>query len=254
MQSIRPVSHPLSRLVLTLATGLAVAAPSAACGDDAKSSPADTGDTTTTDVADAADVTDTRSDSDARETSSTPCDPILQTGCEAGANCTFIGAETVATCVPAGPVPANNACSPEDRCQRGVCLSINQTGNRCYQVCGEDTDCGAGTANECITLSSTPYSVCKIPGLYTQCNLLTQNCTDVTKACYAVAGEAEPICLLAGTGATGSECASAGTCVKGQACVNSVCRALCDPDVAASCGATATCRDFFDDAGYCAPN
>jgi len=248
MQLARNLSRPLAH---ALVASLALLA--AACGDDDKTS-ADTRDAAqeASDSADATSPTDTRSD--ARETSSTPCDPILQSGCEAGENCTFIGAETVATCVPAGPVPANNVCSSEDRCQRGVCLSINQTGNRCYQVCAENTDCGAGTANECISLSSTPFSVCKIPGLYTQCNLLTQDCADTTKACYAVAGEAEPICLATGTSAPGAECASAAACVKGQACVNDVCRTLCDPDLAGSCGANATCRDFFDDAGYCAPN
>jgi len=252
MQLARTLSRPLDRaLSRPLAHALLAALALTACGDD-PATPADTRDAS--DAADTTVPTDTRVDSEASETTNRLCDPILQSGCDAGENCTYIGAETVATCVAAGPVPANNVCSAEDRCQRGVCLSINQTGNRCYQVCGENTDCGAGTTNECITLTSTPFSVCKIPGLYDQCNLLAQDCTDATKACYAVANEDEPICLLAGSGAPGSECTSAGSCVKGQACVNSVCRSLCDPDVATSCGATATCRDFFDDTGYCAPN
>lgn len=225
----------------------------AACGDDDDGGGTDTADTTQETTADTGPetTTDTRPGDTAN---TTPCDPILQSGCEAGQNCTYVGAETTASCVAAGPVPANAECSPEERCQRGVCMSINQTANRCYQVCAEDTDCGAGTANVCLTLTGAPFEVCKIPGIYEECNLLTQDCADAGKACYAVAGEDEPICLAEGMGAPGSECATAGACVKGHACVNDVCRPLCDPDLADACGDNATCNDFFDDAGYCAPN
>ncbi len=232
--------------ILTLALTLA------ACGDDSDGNRADGTSETSDATQEASDTRDTR-DAEASETR-VPCDPVLQTGCDAGQNCTYIGAETDAYCIAAGEVPANFECDNVGDCQRGVCMSINQTGSRCYQLCGADTDCGAGTANECLDLDATPFKVCKIPGLYEQCNLLTQNCADPAKACYRVNGEEEPICLRAGEGALGSECNSAAACINGNLRVNDVCRAICDPDAPNACGATATCRNYFDDAGYCAPN
>lgn len=225
----------------------------AACGDGDTQS---TVDTTTDTTADIADTTDTRPNDtgDASDTAGPPCNPILQSGCAADQNCTYVAAATTASCVESGPVPANGPCSVENRCRTGVCMSLNATDNFCYQVCDKDTDCGAGTANLCLTLNGAPFKVCKIPGIYDECDLLAQNCADEDKACYAVAGEPEPICLTEGTGAPGSECDTAAACTKGHACVSQVCRPICDPDVAGSCGENATCRDLFDDAGYCAPN
>ena len=224
-----------------------------ACGDDDGASP-----DSSTDADAQADTTDTRPDapdaSDGADTSGPPCNPILQTGCGPDQNCTFVAAASTASCVDAGPVPANGACAVESRCKTGVCMSINATDNYCYQVCDKDADCGAGTANVCLLVNGLAFKVYKIPGIYEECSLLDQSCSETGKACYAVSGEPEPICLTEGTGAPGSECNTAAACTKGNACVNDVCRALCDPDVANSCGATATCRDFFDDAGYCAPN
>jgi len=225
----------------------------AACGDDNGGSPDGATDTTADTFADT--TTDTRPDGNGvTDTAGPPCDPILQSGCAAGQNCTYVAASDTAECVEAGPVPPNQACSVENRCKTGVCMSLNATENRCYQICDEDTDCGAGTANACLTLTGAAFKVCKIPGIYDECDLLAQNCADEGKACYAVAGEPEPICLAEGTGVPGSECTTAAACTKGHACVSDVCRPICDPDIAGSCGANATCRDLFDDAGYCAPN
>ena len=232
----------------------ALCASLAACGDDGGGGKADGGDTTSDTAVGDTTPSDTREASDTRDTAVTGCDPVLNGGCEAGQNCTYIGAETTTTCVAAGPVPATQKCSAEDRCQRGVCMSVNQTDNYCYQVCEEDTDCGAGTANVCLVLNGAPFKVCKIPGIYETCNLLGQTCSDEAKSCYAVGNEDEPICLATGTSAEGAECSTPSACAEGLACVNDVCRKLCDPDVEDSCGETATCRDFFDDTGYCAPN
>jgi len=222
-----------------------------ACGDDSSSATPDG-----QDGADAlAEVTaDTSNDAIPSDTAGTPCDPVLQTGCGENQNCTYVAAATTPSCLASGPVPANNVCSTEDRCERGVCMSLNATADYCYQVCGADGDCGAGTANLCLTLTGAAFKVCKIPGIYEACDLLTQGCSDPTKACYAVSGEPAPICLNQGTGLAGAECTTAASCLKGHACVNDVCRAMCDLAVADSCGATATCRDFFENTGYCAPN
>ena len=130
-----------------------------ACGDDSDGNPVDASETSDA-TQEASDTRDTR-DVEGVETR-VPCDPILQTGCGAAQNCTYVGIETEAYCIDAGEVPANFACANVGECQRGVCMSINQTGSRCYQLCGADTDCGAGTANECLDLDATPFKVCKL--------------------------------------------------------------------------------------------
>jgi hypothetical protein len=179
-----------------------------------------------------------------------PCEPLSQTGCRAGENCTHITDDDIPHCVPSGPVPPGGECNNDTRCSVGVCLSINQTKSLCYQFCAADADCG-GVGGTCLTLTNTPFKVCKIDGIYDTCGLLAQDCADPAKACYAVANEPEPICLREGAGELGSGCSGPTSCKRGLACVNDVCRALCDPDVAGSCGAGADCRNFFDDAGFC---
>jgi len=232
------------RLVLPLC----LVALTTACGDgDIKGGGAD-GDTVLV-PSDTHDVGDT---SFAEVDTAGPCDPIAQTGCKATENCTFVGSATAPSCAAGGPVAASGECSTEARCATGVCMSVNQTANLCYQFCEDERDCG--TDGTCLTLTNAPFKVCKIKGIYQSCDLLAQDCTPATKACYAVSTEPTPICLPEGASTPGGACDHAGSCKKGYACVNDVCRSLCDPKTAASCGASATCRDFAFSVGYCEPN
>jgi len=112
-------------------------------------------------------------------------------------------------------------------------------------------------AGPCLDLSAAPYRVCRIEGIYETCSLLSQGCTDdenVDRACYAVLGEATPICLPAGSGLPGANCTNASACQEGYACVNSACRAVCNTTATNPCGELATCRDFAHGAGFCEPN
>ncbi len=220
-----------------------------ACGDDDKTGGSDTRDTVL--VTDGV-VIDTSLDT---SDTSTPCDPVYQTGCAATDNCTFVAAQTAPTCFPKGPVAPEGECTAENRCETGICLSINRTADLCYQFCYEDEDCEEGRS--CLALSSTLYKVCKIPGIYETCDLLNQACTDdesVDRACYAVLGENSPICLPAGSIQPGATCTNAAACQAGYACVNDACRAVCSLTGESSCGALATCREFAHGAGFCEPN
>ncbi|MCC6623866.1 MAG: hypothetical protein IT385_21585 [Deltaproteobacteria bacterium] len=236
-------------------TPLVLALALVACGDDEGDGITTTsddatagGDTSTTTTT----TTNTATDAATGDTQNA-CDPVEQSGCEDNQNCTFVANQTVSTCQPEGTVPPEEPCSSESRCQVGVCLNLNQTESLCYQFCEVDADCGpSAAAGSCLTLSNATFRICKIAGIYDTCSLLTQDCADTAKSCYAVANETEPICLTTGTKTLGNGCDRASDCVEGLACVNDICRQLCDPANSA-CGADFECNPFFDDAGYCEP-
>lgn len=238
---------------LLLSCALTLAA-TAACSDDntgtvdVKADSSDTTDTTAT-----TQVTDTSSGPDLADSGGTGCNPVAQTGCADNQNCTFVANETEPTCQAEGPVAAEQSCSSENRCERGVCLNLNQTESLCYAFCAVDADCPGSAAGSCLTLTNASFKICKIAGIYDNCDLLTQNCEDETKSCYAVANEDQPICLTTGTKALAAACDRASDCVEGLACVNDVCRTICDPTVADVCGETFVCNAFFANAGYCEP-
>ncbi len=178
------------------------------------------------------------------------CDPLAKpNGCEPDENCTYITADDFPRCIPSGPIPPGGKCDNDNRCAAGVCLAINQTANLCYQYCASDADCG-GTEGSCLTLTNTPFKVCKISGIYDTCDLLAQDCAEAAKACYAVANEPEPICLNEGAGEPNTECNGPTSCKRGYACIAGLCRQLCDPTLENLCP-NGDCRDFFDGAGYC---
>lgn len=229
---------------------LALASPTA-CGDDdtsgatdtASSADAVTGDATGGDVeADTAAAADTATPPPA-------CNPILQTGCEADQNCTFGPNDSSPSCVAEGTVAYGEECGGNDaQCERGICMSINDTGNRCYKFCQTVAHCEA--QRSCLTLTGTVYKVCQIPDLYDNCDLLAQDC-EGGKGCYPVASEPEPICLAAGAATTGAVCENADGCVPGNLCINQRCKRICDRTAADPCGNFTPCVNYAGDAGYC---
>lgn len=234
----------------------------AACSDDNKGTAVDArGDASSETGETGGDATGTAtntapSDATTRpdvETAPNACDPVEQTGCADNQNCTYVANETAATCQTKGVVPPEQACSSEARCQTGVCLNLNSTESLCYQFCAVDADCPGAAAGSCLTLTNASFRICKIEGIYDNCNLLTQDCADAAKSCYAVNSEKDPICLPTGTKAAGVPCDRASDCVEGLACVNDVCRTICDPEAEAPCGANFECNPFFANAGYCEP-
>lgn len=223
-----------TRLTVLLAT-LALVAP--ACGDDDN-------DSKTTDVTTGTDATST-SDAD---TAGAECDPVAQTGCAAAMNCSY--SNGVPRCFDEGAVAYEAPCDQENPCERGACLSINETAQLCYRYCDPDANTCPDDAR-CIALSSSPFGVCEIEGIYTECDLLSQAC-DAGKACYSVLDRETPICLPEGDTATGQPCTSASACVGGDVCLNQECHRICDPEADPDpCGALGTCqaRDGF--AGFC---
>ncbi|MFO0747421.1 MAG: hypothetical protein U1F43_17400 [Myxococcota bacterium] len=238
----------LASLAPLLALGLI------ACGDNTTTH---TPDTSASDAADATVSGDTSATTSATDTSVgditiVPCDPLAENTCGTGKTCSFIANESSATCVTAGQVPPEQPCGGENRCSSGVCLALNGTASLCYQFCGENADCGA--TGTCLDLTNAPFDICKIEGIYQNCNLLTQDCSDDTKSCYAVATENDPICLETGTKGVAAACDKASDCLESLACVNDVCRTICDPEAAPDpCGEGFVCNPFFANAGYCDP-
>jgi hypothetical protein len=224
---------------------LALATLATACGDDR----AATADTATN--ADAAEVSaDGTGDAAVETTPETTavCDPVAQTGCKATENCTYLSADHAPRCVEEGAIAAGEACDSDNRCKRGVCLSLNDTAELCYQFCAASTDCGG---KMCLELTNAPYKLCEIDGIYQDCSLLAQDCTD-NKACFSIKDHETGICLPPGTTETGGACTTADACKKGDICINDACHTICDPKLTAPCGETAQCNTYKD-AGYCQP-
>jgi hypothetical protein len=223
---------------------LALTTLAAACGDD-KTATADTA--TSADVAEVSEASGDETGDATAETTAV-CDPVAQTGCEANENCTYMSADDDVRCVAEGPVAAGEACSSDNRCKRGVCLSLNDTAELCYQFCAADADCGG---KSCLELTNAPYKLCEIDGIYQDCSLLAQDCAD-GKACFSIKNHETGVCLPPGTTETGAACDTADACKKGDICMNETCHTLCDPKATTPCGETAVCNTYKD-AGYCQP-
>jgi len=219
----------------------------AACGGDDSG---DTTDTVTDDtVADTgeADAADTTVE-DTTEADTTPaCNPILQTGCEEGQNCTFSGSAKTPACAAGGTIAYGEECGGQDACELGVCLSLNDTGYRCYKFCQTVAHC-EGDA-QCLSLTDTPYKVCEIGDIYTHCDLLLQDC-EGGKGCYPIATEPQPVCLPAGSATAGEACSDAAGCIGGNICINQRCKRVCDPSENDPCGNFTPCSSYGT-AGYC---
>ncbi len=212
---------------------------SAACGDGANGGGG----------RDPSDVSDT-------DTSEPVCNPVSDTGCPDDETCSWLPSSANPVCVRRGPVPLEDLCSTTEGCERGVCLSLNASAERCYAICERDADCGVrGT---CLTLTGSPFpfKVCRIEGVYDVCDLLEQDCEpsrDTDRGCYVVPSEATPVCLPAGDLEPDDVCASLTDCRPSYTCNNDVCAALCDTTATAPCGPLHLCRPFAHGAGVCEP-
>ncbi|MFT7578626.1 MAG: hypothetical protein ACI9MR_000284 [Myxococcota bacterium] len=219
------------------------------CDDDTTT---DT-DTVATDTVATDSTADTSADTDA-DTSVVDCDPVADTGCPEGQTCTYSGADTAPGCFLPGTLASGAACGGEDRCEAGVCLSLNETAQLCYSFCTDTSDCGG---EPCISLTDDRFEVCEIADIYQTCDLLAPQC-DPGKACYSVASQETPICLPEGDIATSGACVAAGDCLGGDICIEDgegvLCRRLCDqttdPDPCTAL-VLGTCDRFNDDVGFC---
>ena len=190
----------------------------------------------------------------AEETSAPTCNHIAQTGCEEAQNCTFVAQDdTTPNCTASGELAYGAECQGTSQCELGICISISDTGYRCYKFCKTYGHCDAGKA--CMELVDTPYKVCELPDVYESCDLLAQDCEAATKACYPhqVSGQTKPVCLPAGAGEVGDGCANSHTdCAPGHICINHICKRLCQKSAVEPCGDAFTpCSSFYGAAGYC---
>ncbi|PKN53846.1 MAG: hypothetical protein CVU56_29715 [Deltaproteobacteria bacterium HGW-Deltaproteobacteria-14] len=219
-----------------------------ACGDDGATTPADTSTAADADVTDDTAAVEDTTPADTTPADTTPaCNPILQTGCEDGQNCTFSGDATVPACAAGGTVAYGEECSGANGCALGVCMSLNDTGYRCYKFCQTIAHCDGDA--QCLSLTGTVYKVCEIGDIYTHCDLLLQDC-DGGKGCYPIANQAQPVCLPAGAEAAGDPCTDAAACAKGNICINQRCKRVCDPNASDPCGNFTPCSSYGT-AGYC---
>ena len=180
-----------------------------------------------------------------------PCDPIDDEGCATTETCTWASADaTRATCEPAGPSAPGETCSDNVGCAAGVCLSVNGAPSACHSLCDTALDC----PNEapCLTVEDLPFTVCERWDVYTTCLLSDPATCPEDRGCYLVGEQPDPLCLLPGDGSAGSPCEVANACDAGLACVNTQCRALCDPAAESACESPEqTCTPYYQGAGVC---
>jgi hypothetical protein len=253
----------MTRTLLLLSLCLAIAA----CGsDEAASLDGDASSAATSDSATESLDSDNADDPGQEDTSATmtvedaeqtepiepeapTCNPIADTGCEEGQKCGYDTTDTK-VCVPAGDTPGGDPCQSDAECTGGTtCTSLNGEDYFCYIFCKTIGHCPNNVA--CQEISDTPFSLCKIEGIYDNCDILAQDC-EQGKGCYSIGGEDLPVCLDAGTEPVGGVCESPSDCTPGHHCVNFRCYEVCDKSDANACGTFVSCAGFVaSGAGYC---
>ena len=177
------------------------------------------------------------------------CNPISNTGCEEGQKCGY-GTTGAKLCVPAGDTPGGDPCQSDAECAGGsTCTSLNGEDYYCYIFCKTIGHCPNNAA--CLEITDAAFSLCKIEGIYDNCNILAQDC-EQGKGCYSIGGEDLPVCLEAGAEPVGGVCESPSDCSPGHHCVNFRCYELCDKNDPNACGTFTSCAGFVAaGVGYC---
>ncbi|MBM4397224.1 MAG: hypothetical protein FJ087_16260 [Deltaproteobacteria bacterium] len=169
------------------------------------------------------------------------CNPFLdETGCATDRNCVFDDLGGI-SCIAKGTVPIGGECGGADlRCERGGCLNMGGTGQRCYEYCSKKLHCPK--ASDCTFLQGRNWGVCKLTSdVYEdlKCDLLAPACKE-GQGCYRTGLADFPICAPAGTAVQGEPCDGGSDCAKGYACNGNACAKLCKP------GGEPACDDGFD--------
>jgi hypothetical protein len=224
------------------------------------------------------------SDADPR-TCSTPttptgaCDPVCQSGCRAGEQCTNNAVSNLCRATTTPATELYGVCdSGKDICKPGlVCLPefTEECGAHCYRFCREDQDCGNNS--RCVgevsdNTGKTLYKTCSPRGGNCNPTGTSPACSDNAPedrkfprfACYIVSPSHpdETVCECAGSIQEGRPCERTYECVPGNECVpvggDVRCRRLCTPPLSplppVSCPALQNCRPFPQSGGkvgYC---
>jgi hypothetical protein len=215
--------------------------------------------------------------------SSSPCDPVCQSGTCNWCNqkCTLAGDGTT-VCAGSGKITSGNTCTiyllataqQHDECQPGdICLSpVNgATISYCFTLCHSLDDCAGGVACAPRTLSSSPMALVCDPA-YTSCDpAAAAPCCDPLAStaastgcpegrfCYLVipdsSGHSRTTCEYAtGGGGRGDACQSSRDCLAKYVCAPSAagtsgtCQRVCNKATPCTSG---SCVDLGAEYGYC---
>jgi hypothetical protein len=164
----------------------------------------------------------------------TPCGLVApQCGCAAGEACTLDDMGAVA-CGAAGTVQLGNECiSAGDCAAGGLCLAVGSTG-ACYEFCSSDTQCTAPGGLCVVTLTNGGNPIPNVTMCSMNCNPSTNvGCSNITDAACRFGREQTgqqrlfTLCGTAGTGTSGSSCASNDDCAGGYGCFGTTCEKFC---------------------------
>ena len=78
------------------------------------------------------------------------CDPVLNTGCDAGQACYFVGAQGDSSCSTPGTLAPGEECQGAQDCEPPA-LCLSGTPNICVELCYETADCSAGACGGSFT-------------------------------------------------------------------------------------------------------
>jgi hypothetical protein len=192
------------------------------------------------------------------------CDLGLQNCPNAGQKCTYAGSPATRSCVMAGTVAEDGACTQNadmgDNCAAGLICNPNTL--KCVKFCifGDQASCSAGKACEsAIQIQGHPEFALVCSASMMVCNLLTQDCMN-NQACVTTGSST--LCSAAGTNAVGANCTQTMGCVKGSQCVNTgaatKCVQFCNLDGGMPTCASGTCTGnpaspLPQGAGFCPP-
>jgi hypothetical protein len=190
------------------------------------------------------------------------CDPIAQTGCEAGEKCSVVvGGDTSSfECVAAGAIAAGAACTRTnqgDDCTAGH-YCVGNVGASSDTTCRPLCETGGSSSCEvCVRYADFPSQ--EVGVCHPTCDPLAQDCEGLLSCIYI--GEPQPVCARLSQSTLvppGGSCQFLNQCTLGSSCL------LNDPDsteggtlCALHCDATGgnpSCGELDDSAEYgCAP-
>jgi hypothetical protein len=189
------------------------------------------------------------------------CDPVCQTGCACGLQCSYLGTGFGCTRGPAQPKTEGQVCSPTiDDCAPGfICLqdTCGTTLRRCHRSCSDATTLCTGVCNMAPTGQPANVKACSLPEQVCDpyAALGANGCPDPALNCFTDGSDTTFCDCPAAPAAQkplGAPCTLAAECAPGLACLGvpgqpSACYQLCKPGSTSPClGCTS-----FSRVGYC---
>jgi hypothetical protein len=213
-------------------------------------------------------------------TTTSACDPVCQSGCACDRRCVVDGTTydrfecETSPQAPSSFVPVQGDCSGDKyaSCVPGsVCIADDYCPWQCFRTCRQDGDCPRNSS--CSVLTLLDMNNLPVPNVWL-CTPPTETCNPTGTAACASARDGFACVFLAGmttltTDATVCDCATIHTkrvgaacsrqgghpddCQAGAACVEGVCRQVCDRQATGAGCTSGTCTPLYGSArwGYC---